>query len=426
HGVKLLTYIPPQTSSDIEKERVFKSLLPEAESFSGSLSPKDAPPYYAAYDSEGNPIAIIFFTEEVSPEVEGYAGKIPACVACDLELRVKAVRFLPNKETPELVDEMFEEKFARQFVGKTPSDRFEAGVDVKGISGATVTTDAICRSIKLSLERIASAYSSTPFPKTSRPFLSWYSLLRSGVVVLFFCGAILFCISRLQRLRLILLALSVAVLGFCFKGLFLSTRSVTTLFVDGRVSQSPELWVLAGGALVTSLLWGRLYCGYVCPFGGLSELLFRILPIKLKISPKVIGFLRWVKYGIFVSLILLLAAGSSLYFAEKLEPFAPIFIGAPATSLILALITLLLSASFYRFYCRFLCPIGAVMELLSSARILSPNTPITCDSCGLCRKECPSEALHFKGKKLYQEAAFCFNCVDCDVVRRRKGCVQSR
>jgi|GEM_PF-2003135 len=425
-GTALLAQtVPKMTITGGEREKIFKSLVPNADSFSGGLAQKDAPQYYVAYDKERKPIAVLFFTDEVAPEVEGYGGKVPICVACDTQLRIKNLMFLPNGETQELVKEMFEDSFSKQYIGKTPLDDFKAGVDVKGISGATITTDAINRSIKLSLFRISHAY--LPFPTdTSLPSVWEFKIERVLVVSIFFVAAVLVYILKAQKLRLLLLGTSVAVLGFYFRAFMITAQNVMDIFVRRSYPQKVEFIVLGVCAVVASFLFGRLYCGSICPFGALSELLWIIFPFKLRVSFKTVLSLRWVKYGVLGALILLAAAGSSFYFAAQLEPFAAVFIGTSFPVLILAISILVLSTLFYRFYCRFLCPVGAVMELLSSMRILRLRIPSSCNNCGTCVKNCPSESLSLKDEKLYYNPALCFNCLSCSVVRGNRGCGQER
>jgi len=320
---------------------------------------------------------------------------------------------------------MFTDEFARQFIGKTYTDRFEAGVDVKGISGATYTTEAINRSIKLSLTRIAVAY--RPEEIRAEAVSLWsFDEVRTAVIVAFLVIASILFLLAAQKLRLIFLAVSTAVLGFYLSAFMLTTDNITSIFTKGSIPQRVEFVVLLVGALMTSFLFGRLYCGYICPFGAVSELLWRVLPFKRKLSAKTASFLRWVKYALLVALIVLASLGSKFYFAGTLEPFAPVFLSASTLMLVLALLILFLSAVFFRFYCRFLCPVGAVMELLAYTRIVRRKVPASCKVCGACVKSCPTEALTIKDGKVRYNPPLCFNCADCVETRKEKGCEKGR
>jgi len=424
-GAALLAQNTTDRRTEEERLKIFRELIPDAASFSSNLAQREAPPYYAAYDEDRKVIAILFFTDEVAPEVEGYAGRVPACVACDLNLRIKTLKFLPNNETEDLVAEMFTDEFAHQFIGKAYTDRFEAGVDVKGISGATYTTEAINRSLKLSLTRIAVAY--RPEEIEAEAVSLWsFDRFRTAVIVVFFVIASVLFLLAAQKLRLLLLAVSTAVLGFYLSAFMLTTDNITNIFTKGRIPQRVEFVVLAVGALLTSFLFGRLFCGYICPFGAVSELLWRVLPFRRKLSARTASFLRWVKYALLVALIVLASLGSKFYFAGTLEPFAPVFLGAPTLLLVLALSILFLSSVFFRFYCRFLCPVGAVMELLAYTRIVRRKVPASCKTCGACVKGCPTEALTIKDGAVRYNPALCFNCADCAETRKEKECEKGR
>ncbi|MBQ5571773.1 MAG: 4Fe-4S binding protein, partial [Bacteroidales bacterium] len=108
----------------------------------------------------------------------------------------------------------------------------------------------------------------------------------------------------------------------------------------------------------------QFYCMYVCPFGACQELVGKINPKhKLKISPKVAKWLRYLRYVLLVVLGALLCTSLDISI-ENFEPFSAFkFQFASLAVLILAGVMLVLSIFINRPWCTFLCPTGAFFSL---------------------------------------------------------------
>ncbi len=181
------------------------------------------------------------------------------------------------------------------------------------------------------------------------------------------------------------------------------------------------LWFSVAAAL---LFWGRgAYCGWLCPFGALQELTNRIA--KFFKVPQVT--LPWglherlwaVKYMIFLGLF-----GLSLYSLAVAEHYAEV---EPfKTAIILKFqrgwpyvlfAVLLLGAGLFieRFYCRYLCPLGAALAIPARLRMFDwLKRYKECGSpCARCEKECMVGAIHPEGHINPNE---CLNCLHCQVL----------
>jgi len=177
--------------------------------------------------------------------------------------------------------------------------------------------------------------------------------------------------------------------------------------------------------IVTVFLWGRgLFCGWLCPFGSLSELLYKIggavglKRFQFQLSRKWHDRLKWVKYGVFFAL--LAVSFFSMGLAEKLaeiEPFKTTFLVGmfnrswPYTLFAAGLLGL--SIFIERPFCKYLCPLGASLAMPSTFRWFGLDRKQECSSCKACAVGCGAQAIDANGRIDHRE---CLHCLDCMVL----------
>ena len=196
----------------------------------------------------------------------------------------------------------------------------------------------------------------------------------------------------------------------------ISQPSWNTLLSD------PLLIVLMSYVLVTFFVWGRgVFCGWLCPFGALQELIANIgkfLKIKqIKISEKYNKTSLNIKYIILLTLfITCFIAPNFLNLGSEIEPFKTAIsmkFNREWYYVIYAILLLAVGLFIERFFCRFICPLGAFMAIGGKLRIFNSflKRRNECGSpCKLCSNECPIDAIEKNGKINMNE---CFYCLDC-------------
>ena len=175
--------------------------------------------------------------------------------------------------------------------------------------------------------------------------------------------------------------------------------------------------------IVTVFVWGRgLFCGWLCPFGSLSELLYKIggkLGLKrfqFMLPMKWHNRLKWVKYFVFFGLLAVSVLSMGL--AEKLaevEPFKTTFLVGlfsrswPYTLFAAGLLGLSIFTE--RPFCKYLCPLGAALAMPSTFRWFGLKRKQECDSCKACAVGCGSLAIDDKGRIDHRECMLCLDCM---------------
>ena len=183
----------------------------------------------------------------------------------------------------------------------------------------------------------------------------------------------------------------------------------------------PIIFILWGFVFVSLFFWGRaLYCGWLCPFGALQEFISYIA-VKLRVRQYKISRHHQAQKIKYVILILLVGCSFySLTLAEQLaeiEPFKTsitLFFVRYWPFVLYAIILLVVSLKIHKFYCRYLCPLGAALAVTgySTAFKWIPRRKECGSPCQLCRqKKCGIDAIKNDGSVNYQECIGCYECV---------------
>jgi len=217
-----------------------------------------------------------------------------------------------------------------------------------------------------------------------------------------------------ERLKIVVLIAAVAYLGF-YKSQLLSIVNVFGVLGAGLPLFRPALgwYLLAIVGVVSTVLWGRVYCGRICAFGALTQLLDRVVPhrLQIKIPLRVERRASLIKYVILAGAIgyFLITKNPLIY--PYIEPFWVFGLhGTPALWTWLAV--LMVASVFVRnVYCRFLCPLGAALGLISQVTtVFRIKRWRECSTCRICQKACEWGAID--GPRIIRSE--CVRCDDCE------------
>ena len=190
---------------------------------------------------------------------------------------------------------------------------------------------------------------------------------------------------------------------------------------------------VVGYLAALGLLVGRFICGWLCLFGLIQELLYKIPLPKLKVPKKLDRVLRYLKYAVLLILVFLLPffwrselGVGEPFFCKYLCPVGTLEGGVPLVLLQeqlksaagflfrwkFALMALVLLSSVYihRPFCKYLCPLGAFYALFQKVSVLRLKLDKEkCASCGKCEKTCPMDVAVTRDPN----SAECIRCGAC-------------
>ena len=232
-------------------------------------------------------------------------------------------------------------------------------------------------------------------------------------LVVFFTFAYISFRRKSVPLKYATLVASVAYMGFYKSSLISITDVFRLMQADLPLFRSTLTWyLLAGVTVVTTVLFGRFYCGRVCAFGALTQLMDAVLPARLRFEvPRAIELrAAWIKFALLGSVLVYFLVTKDITIYRFVEPFW-MFTLVGTTPMWIGVGVLLVASVFVRnAYCRFLCPVGATLGIISNLTIFKIKRWSECSTCRLCQKTCEWGAIQ-GGKILVTE---CVRCDDCE------------
>lgn len=214
---------------------------------------------------------------------------------------------------------------------------------------------------------------------------------------------------------------------------FAGLQQIYTSLLSGRFNLVQLLPQLTEVIIIIPLtiIMGRFFCGWFCAFGAFNDLMYKISPKifkrKFKINERLDSILKLLKYFILVFIIWFMWTSKNNFFAaaSPWDAFGQIndikyAFSTYAPGFILLILIGIGGMFIERFFCRYLCPLGAVFSIVSLLRgfkIKKPNDQ--CGNCRLCTMKCSM------GIKLYSmskvNSGECINCMKCVGVCPRKN-----
>lgn len=190
------------------------------------------------------------------------------------------------------------------------------------------------------------------------------------------------------------------------------------------------MYYVFGILLLYSVMFGRMICGWLCPFGLIQELLYKIKTPKLKKSPvtRLLSYLKYVILVVFVFLVPILYAfkdtplpafckyicpagtieGGLILLSNEINASYFSMLGPIFTWKFLLMISIVVGSVFaFRLFCRFLCPLGALYGLFNRISFFGVKVNMDkCTRCNLCVNHCKLDIHHVGDQE-------CISCGEC-------------
>lgn len=188
-----------------------------------------------------------------------------------------------------------------------------------------------------------------------------------------------------------------------------------------------------GFLMIVGVLMGRFVCGWLCPFGLVQDLLYKIPIFHKKRYLPFERYLRWLKYVILVvfvigmpMLIMGIGGYGTPWFCKLICPSGTLFAGIPLVTMnsnlqqalgglfvwkaSLLIFCVVLSIKLYRPFCRYICPLGAVYGLFQRFSLYHYEIDEEkCTKCGLCQKSCDLNIVVYREPNSIE----CIRCGKC-------------
>jgi len=339
---------------------------------------------YFKVHNQGQSKGYILLSDRLAPHVRGFGGPLVLAIYVDPQGTLIDLRILQSNETPRYVRRLSSWLASLKGTSIWGSDPLR---DIHAVTGATLTSKAVMDILRQSGQRFAQEVLLAGGPSPETPGLA---VDRAGLYLMaVVCAGLAVTLWGGFWTRLVVL-IATAAEG----GLWLNDQYSTEQVVGLLTGQIPARgltghFLLAAGLPAMLLLLGNFYCGYVCPFGALQELVGLVTPERFrpKVSRGALQKARFIKYAVlfvFVAAFFLTrdkaaygrdllvsvfdwwSWGQWLHQAWTTRAFAVL---AGACLLVVGLLL------FTRFWCRYLCPAGAFLSLFNHVALLGRWLP---------------------------------------------------
>ena len=429
-----------------------KGWFPEASRFGELEGEPEGKPRAAPVYADGAIAGYVFLTSDVV-RIPAYSGKpINSLVGVDRAGRIRGVAIVEHEE-PILavgVSEARLRAFTDQYAGKSVLDRVVVGAERPGtvavdtISGATITVMVQSETLMQAARKVAQSRGLTSIQPTTKQEPVWRGVWRerkfaiavlvTGLLTLNFILLFQDWFARRPKLLGIVRRAFLVYTVFFIGWYALAQLSIVhvLIFVHAAVREfrwetfliDPMLFILWSFVALTLLLWGRgVYCGWLCPFGAMQELLQQLarrFNVRQFEFPDVVHERLWgLKYLVLIGLfgVSLQSMGEAARLAE-VEPFktaVTLRFDREWPFVLYAVALLAVSVFNRKFFCKYLCPLGAALSIPGRFRVFDwwLRRRKECGRpCQTCARDCEVRAIRPTGEINANE---CHYCLDCQV-----------
>ena len=365
-----------------------------------SVDEKKTSVYFSAQKAESEENIFLFNSADWSVGVSGHGGPISLAIMTDEKGTLLNYRVLSSYETPSYVRRTL--SWQKQLIGKNIfSDQGLADVDA--VSGATQTSRALLDALRQSGRAFRDRALGMGEPQRGSRLARFIPDKEAAVLLLLVASAFCLRFKPSLWLRRIFLLIVLLVCGIRLN-LQYSLAEVSSLFsshIPNAGCSAAFLLVVALPVLI--LFTGNMYCGYLCPFGALQELIGALRPKWVRVNPdkSVWRFARMFKFALLAFFTVAFAVTFDPSLSAS-DPLVSVFSRDMERGLLVfALVLVALSFVYDRFWCRNFCPAGAFLGLLGRVKLLRAIMP----------RVFPARCMY--GVRSLQD----MDCLDCDRCR---------
>jgi NosR/NirI family transcriptional regulator, nitrous oxide reductase regulator len=339
-----------------------KGLLPEAASLRPDSSARDG---LFVLDRAGRELGYVVRTQPQCRDILGYCGVTDVLVILDPDWKIIGLKVHASEDTREYVnDVVLDRRFLKKWNGMSwdaaaALDLQEEGIE--GVSGATMTSMAMARSVKARLQMAAGEIVTRPQLRFGWRDWGMLAVLGCATAMGFGSG------EWKRRWKVPYQIALITYVGFVAGDLVAQKLLAGWTRSGVPWSTAPGLVLLVAAAFLVPWVTRKpLYCHHVCPHGAAQELIGRIRPARFQwvLPASVVRGLEYFPLGLLVLTLLVTMIALPLDLAG-IEPFAAYIVrSAGVATISVAVIGLVASFFVPQAYCRFGCPTGALLNFV--------------------------------------------------------------
>lgn len=277
-------------------------------------------------------------------------------------------------ETPSYFIKLEQQGFLQLYVGKFYNSSFILGEDISAVSGATRSSEGIHTGFLNGLHLMASKVSGfTDVVKPDKPIV-WQTAPVIGLVILLllvFAIRMIPVLSKITALRYLTLFGGLIVLGFIASApLSLANFAAWAVGFVPDISTNIYVYILVFGVAGLAVIFGKnFYCYWICPFNAVQEAAHFLGASKVRPVTKRQLALRNVRYFVLWAVLMIAFIMRNPSFTV-FEPWSTLFNWSNGTisTWLLVAATIGTAVFIYNFWCHYLCPVGAVMDVVLNVR----------------------------------------------------------
>ncbi|XUX00357.1 MAG: 4Fe-4S binding protein [Dehalogenimonas sp.] len=312
---------------------------------------------------------------------QGYAGPMVVMVAWTMDGAITNVQVPEHKETPVWYARLnkalgdFPNYFS-QYIGRTFSDPFTIGTDIDASTGATRSSTGVAQGVYGGRLLLAE--------QLGKPFVGPAQQLKIGpeeilliiALVLVIAFRTIPALKQKRWPRYVMLIFGLAVFGVWASAMLsLINFIVFPIGYAPSIFTNPLLYIMVFGVLILALTLGKnLWCFWICPFSALQEGIHFLGGSQVRPVSRLQLTLRNSRYFILWAVVMLVFIFRSPQLAV-FEPWNTVFsLQGNLSNWILVVSVLGVGLFIYNFWCHYLCPVGAIMDIVLKIRTWAVST----------------------------------------------------
>ena len=334
----------------------------------------------------------------------------------DFEGKILQIEIVDSPETFYYFNPSKWEPFLKQFLSKNILKINYWLKNIDTISQATISSQACIETVKCVSWKISNLLNTAILSsKTCKKEETYDDVLDLCITIFIILSTLWIHFRNNQKLRDIILLIVIVYFGF-LKGYFLDINTLYKIItLDFKVCYySKSFLTFIGFALISPFILGRFFCGWLCPFGAIMHFTSKVNFSRHNPPFLLHKYLLNLKIIICLSLVLLFLFKININFPQPFFPYLYIF---KTAGMIRFILLILIIASFIvpYFWCRYLCPVGGALSLLSLLSLTKYKFTCKDKYCKICIKNCPKQVITLNKKILNNNCIRCGLCKICKI-----------